>query len=295
MTYFPKVATTALLSLIAASDAFTSFAPIQKVSPITFVSPAIAPLKKISKSHERIRSISSLSATEEAEGSGETVEDSAGEGAATEDETPKEDPEVTAIKEEISQLENQLRSKRRELDRIKDESDDYTEKGYMRKCADMENLRRKRAARQSDNMGGAIATTIQNFLPILDNLRELDVMYANDEFAKCYSALRSDYENSLKGLGLSEFSVSTGEELNLSKMAAVAQEYSNDIAKGAVIREESSGIEVSGNVIRLANCVVSLGSEADAIKEAEEKAKAEAEAKAKAEAEDAETETAEGA
>jgi molecular chaperone GrpE (heat shock protein) len=288
MTYFPKVTTAALLSLISSSDALTSFAPIQKVSPITFVSPAFSPLQTISKSHERIRPSSFLLATEDTEGSGETEAESAGEDAATEDEPPKEDPEVTAIKEEISQLENQLKSKRRELGRIKDEIEDYTEKGYLRKCADMENLRRKRAARQSDNMEGARATTIQNFLPVLDNLRELDVMYANDEFAKCYSALRSDYESRLKGLGLSEFSVSTGEELNLSRMAAVAQEYSDDIAKGAVIREESSGIEVSGNVIRLAKCVVSLGSEAEAVKEAEEKAKAEAEAKS------AETEIAEG-
>lgn len=65
--------------------------------------------------------------------------------AEEESEEPQEDPEITAMKEEIESLEAHLKAKRLEANRLIDLADDYTEKGYVRKCAEMENMRRGRA------------------------------------------------------------------------------------------------------------------------------------------------------
>jgi hypothetical protein len=66
----------------------------------------------------------------------------------TEDETiPEEDPEITALKEEIASLENTLKEVRRKLAYTTDLADDFTKTGYARKVAEMENMRRARSVR----------------------------------------------------------------------------------------------------------------------------------------------------
>lgn len=75
----------------------------------------------------------------------EIFEEEGEEAASAENEEPQEDPEITAIKEEIESLEAHLKAKRLEANRLIDLADDYTEKGYVRKCAEMENMRRGRA------------------------------------------------------------------------------------------------------------------------------------------------------
>lgn len=66
---------------------------------------------------------------------------------APEEEQPEqeEDPELTALKEEIAATEELLKEKRRQLAYVKDEADEYTKTGYARKVAEMENMRRARS------------------------------------------------------------------------------------------------------------------------------------------------------
>ena len=65
----------------------------------------------------------------------------------------QEDPEVTAIKEEIAQLESTLKEKRRELAYVSDKADEYTKSGYARKVAEMENMRRARSVSAQELWG----------------------------------------------------------------------------------------------------------------------------------------------
>lgn len=60
---------------------------------------------------------------------------------------PVEDPEIIAMKEEITKLEQEVKSARRQLADINDRADDYTKTGYARKVAEMENMRRARSVR----------------------------------------------------------------------------------------------------------------------------------------------------
>mmetsp|Transcript_28277 Transcript_28277/g.37704 ORF Transcript_28277/g.37704 Transcript_28277/m.37704 type:complete len:109 (-) Transcript_28277:278-604(-) len=89
-----------------------------------------------------------LYATEGEEASEESTE---GEAAETElvseeeEEEKKEDPEVTALKDEIASLEKKLSEKRLEKNTLDRLIDNYSEGGYARKVAEMENVRKMRS------------------------------------------------------------------------------------------------------------------------------------------------------
>jgi molecular chaperone GrpE (heat shock protein) len=193
--------------------------------------------------------------------------------AEGEEEQPKENPEVTAIKEEIAALEAKVKSRRNDLASIIDSVETYSKAGYARKVAEMDQIRKMRGAASKSNESTAKATILQDFLPVLDELKALDEKYAGDDFAQSYKALRWDLNNAMTALGMSEYTAEVGATADPTRVVAVEEQYSDDFAKGAVISPVAVGLELQGNVMRMAECVVSLGSEADA-KAAEEEASA---------------------
>lgn len=76
------------------------------------------------------------------EDSSKTDEEEEAPAVAKEDEV---DPEVKALKDEISQLESDLKQKNRDLSKLEDLADNYSEGGYARKVAEMEGYRRTRS------------------------------------------------------------------------------------------------------------------------------------------------------
>lgn len=207
------------------------------------------------------------------------------------EEIPKENPEVTAMKEEISNLEGNLNTLRRTYSNLKEAAENYSEKGYLRKCAEMDNTRRRRESFSSDDRVRSRASAVKNFIPVLDKLQELSQKYEEVDFAKPYNALGSNFRNSFTELNVVEFEMKSNEIADPNKVKRISEEYSDEYAKGTVIHQEKSGLELQGNVIKLAECVVSLGSEKEAIAEAEAKAKKIAEEKKNKEEEEEEEET----
>jgi len=173
------------------------------------------------------------------------------------------DPEVKALKDEIAELESTLKQKNRDLNQSERMADEYTQAGYARKVAEMEELRKRRKASNVDSRSTAEASVVQEFLPVLDRLQSLNEEYANDEFAKKYSALAWDFNNALKELGLEQFTIYEGDVIDKRRMEVVEEEYSTTIAKGSVVKPITMGHELKGNVIRLAQVVGSLGVEGE--------------------------------
>lgn len=246
-----------------------------------FVVPAARSCAPFSVSPANVLSSASSLRAEAGESEGEAAEASAaspeggeegqqGEGG---EEEPKEDPEVTAIKEEIAALEAKIKSRRNDLASIIDSVEKYSKAGYARKVAEMDQIGKMRGAASKSNESTAKAAILQDFLPVLDELRALDEKYAGDDFAESYKALRWDLNNGMTALGMSEYTAEVGATADPTRFVAVEEQYSDDLAKGAVISPVAVGLELQGNVMRMAECVVSLGSEADA-KAAEEEAAA---------------------
>ena len=64
--------------------------------------------------------------------------------AAAEEEEPAEDPELVALKEEISAMEKTLKERRVQVALTADTADEFSSGGYARKVAEMEQMRKNK-------------------------------------------------------------------------------------------------------------------------------------------------------
>ena len=94
-------------------------------------------------------------------------------------------------------------------------------------------------------------------MPAYDKLNGLKEKYSDGGFGAAYSEL--NLQATFANLGVTDYNVVPGEEVNNFRMKVLESEMSKDFAKDTVIREVSSGLELDGNVIRAASCVASLG------------------------------------
>jgi molecular chaperone GrpE (heat shock protein) len=201
-----------------------------------------------------------------------TVEDSAV--AAEDDQQPpadgkkskeakKEDKLVKELKESIASLESSLKAKKSQLSSLKEAEDRFSSAGYARQVALVENNKRMRGANVADNKSASRAAVLQSFTPVLDELEALGQRYEGNGFAKTLnSGLRSELDKALHELGVAEYVVESGQAIgDTGRVVAVEEEYSEEYAKGTVIRSLKSGLEIKGNVIRPAEVVGSLGRE----------------------------------
>lgn len=222
-------------------------------------------------------------ASEEEEQAETSVE---GEVVAEEEEEPKEDPELKAMKDEIAELESALKQKNRDLNSIESMVDKFSKAGYARKVAELDQLRKNRRATSQNNQYTERANVLQKFLPVLDELTELDAKYGGEGIAASYSALKGSLIGGMKELKAAEFSVESGEKIDSRRVTTVEEIYSEDIEKGCVVEMKKAGWELEGNVMRFAEAVASLGSEADAQKAEEAAAAEESEATTEEESEE---------
>ena len=181
------------------------------------------------------------------------------------------DPEVVALKEQITSLESDLSAKKSNLNNLKEMADKYSSAGYAREVAKGQNNKRLRSANMGNNKMAARASVLQTFLPVLDELDVVGKKYEGNSFASTLdSGLRSELQTSLNDLGVSEFNVEVGDTIDSGRVVAIEEVYSDEAKKGTVISVLKSGLEISGNAVRPAEVVGSLGSESDAAAAEEE-------------------------
>jgi len=184
----------------------------------------------------------------------------------------QEDPETVELKSRIVKLESDLKKKRGELNDVERAADRYTEGGYVRKVAEIDQIRKLRGLAFKSNEYTARSNILTKFLPSIDTLSELDEQYSQDEFASAYSALGNTVRAGFTSLGAIKFEPIVGEKIDVNRLNAVTSVYSEDVERGSVVAavvSEGGGIvsgwELEGNVMRRAECVESLGSEREEI------------------------------
>lgn len=193
----------------------------------------------------------------DAEGDAESAVDDSD--STEEEEGPPEDPEVTALKESIAELEATLKDKKSKIQYELDRCEEYSKSGYARKVADMENMKRVRSNIASTTKASATAAVLKDFLPIYDTLNNLRGMFSEDEFGKKYSEL--NLQQTFTNLGVTDFDVEAGQAINNFRMKVLESEVSAEHPKDTVLRQVAPGLELDGNVIRAAMCVSSVGAE----------------------------------
>ena len=112
----------------------------------------------------------------------------------------------------------------------------------------------------SSSKSNALAGVLRDFLPVYDRMDSLKEKYINDEFGSKFGGL--SLGPTFTKMGVKEFSVQPGASIDLIRMNVVGTEYSEAV-KDTVIRQVMPGMELEGNVIRSAACILSLGKEED--------------------------------
>jgi hypothetical protein len=160
-----------VLSSPAAINAFTTFIPTHQITLLKSTSSSLSrnpvqvsytqcrssvPVRLASANTDEGTTEQDATTAENVDVTTDSDTDTVNEITATDDATavpateleevpPVEDPETTAIKDEIAKMEQEIKSARRQLADINDRADDYTKTGYARKVAEMENMRRARS------------------------------------------------------------------------------------------------------------------------------------------------------
>ena len=114
-----------------------------------------------------------------------------------------------------------------------------------------------------------MASVLEKFLPVLDDFSMLETKYGEHDFGKSFNALGGAMRGAFKELGVTEYTVEVGSKVDRQRVNVVGEEYSEEFDKDTIIRPVTMGMELQGNVIRMAECVASLGSESEQ-EEAEE-------------------------
>ena len=258
MAPLPTIAAGIALSLFASVDAFSPASTTHR----HHVTCSSSSWYKTSSSPITVMSPLQMSDEENTEDTTTAVEDSAEEQPVEEEEEPKLDPEVVALKEQITSLESDLKAKKTQLNSLKEMADKYSATGYARQVASLENNKRLRGANMADNKSAARASVLQSFLPVLDELDVIGDKYQGNSFASTLdSGLRSELQTSMNELNVQEYNVEVGDTIDVGRVVVVNEEYSEEHPKGTIIAALKSGLEISGNVVRPVEVVGSLGSE----------------------------------
>lgn len=111
----------------------------------------------------------------------------------------------------------------------------------------------------SSGRSSATAAVLSEFLPVYDKMNDLKAKFGGDDFGSKYSGL--SMENTFAKMGVKQFEVATGDPVDNSRMVVVEGTHSAEFDNNVVITPLSKGMEFEGNVIRVAECVASLGPE----------------------------------
>jgi molecular chaperone GrpE (heat shock protein) len=114
---------------------------------------------------------------------------------------------------------------------------------------------------QSSNKYSATAAILTEFIPALDTLRSLRESFRDDAFGQMYNALPGAIQTGFTSMGCTEYDVPMNDPIVSSRMIVVHTEPSLTVPLHAVIRTVVPGMELQGNMIRLAQVVTSLGPE----------------------------------
>ena len=113
---------------------------------------------------------------------------------------------------------------------------------------------------QSSNKYTATAAILTEFLPALDALNSMKERYEANEFGKMYNALPDAVRSGFTSMGCTEYSIETNAIYDPNRMTIIDSEPSTTLPKDCIIRTIVPGMELQGNIIRLATVVTSSGS-----------------------------------
>jgi len=137
---------------------------------------------------------------------------------------------------------------------------------FLRAKAELENYRRRTQREFTDIRAAVKMMVIQEFLPVLDHFQmaldhaDQDADY--DALKRGMDMISNEFKRTLEALGVTAVAT-VGEPFDPNQHEAVAQEPSDDVPEGHVLKEWKSGYRMGDRLVRPATVVVSAGTPAE--------------------------------
>lgn len=174
---------------------------------------------------------------------------------------PKQEEKNNGEVNQQEDLEQELRSKDEEVDKIKNELEEIKDK-YLRLYSEFENYKRRTARERIDLIKTANEDLMVALLPILDDFDRAKKSSENKEAtAAALEGYELIYNKLIKGLeqkGLKNMGVLAGNDFNEEYHEAVAQMPSGDDLKGKIVDVIEQGYYLGDKVIRYAKVVIGI-------------------------------------
>lgn len=157
----------------------------------------------------------------------------------------KEKKEKKAAKDqsdELSALREQVKKLEGELGELNDK--------YLRMAAEYDNFRRRSREEKEATWGNAMADTVAELLPILDNL-ELAAKFEGDKVAEGLKMISTSVANVLEKLGIEKFG-EPGDTFDPNLHNAVMHDEDEERGEGEITDVFQKGYKKGNRIIRFA-------------------------------------------
>jgi molecular chaperone GrpE len=185
----------------------------------------------------------------------ETAEEAAAEEAeaavVAQDEKPEEKQEKKPSRREEKKKKKEDKEKDELITALESEKAALNDK-FLRVCAEYDNFRR-RSQKEKDALYGDIkANTVQQFLPVYDNLeRALKQSTEDEAYRKGVEMIMAQFETTLEKLGVREIP-SLGETFNPDLHNAVMHVEDEEKGENEIVEVFQKGFMLNDKVIRFA-------------------------------------------
>lgn len=135
-----------------------------------------------------------------------------------------------------------------EKDNWREKAEEYLN-GWKRAQADLINYKKDEVKRFEDIVNFASQSVIAELLPVLDSLDQAALNQNDNDNDNGLSAVKSQFDNILKNLGLEKIDVKIGDRFDPAIHEAV-ESVASDKPPGLVAEELAAGYKLNGRVIR---------------------------------------------
>jgi len=146
-----------------------------------------------------------------------------------------------------------------EIEKLRQEVETLRTK-YLRAVADYQNLQKRSAAQRAEAVREAQVEFARALLPVLDDFeRTLQAATSTDNARQIAEGVRLVYENLLKvlsGFGVTQLPVSKGDPFDPLYHEAMAQEPSDEVPAGHILRVMRTGYRMFDRLLRPAQVIV---------------------------------------
>lgn len=136
----------------------------------------------------------------------------------------------------------------------------------LRAKAELDNYRRRTQREFAEIRNSVKLMIVQEFLPVLDHfqmaLEHADLDASGDALKQGMEMIHSEFKRTFEALGITPVTAA-GEPFDPTRHEAMAQEPSDDVPEGHILREWRSGFCMGERLVRPATVVVSSGPPAE--------------------------------